>query len=80
MNTIKRMISGSVGIITTFKNLNKGIRFQFLIKRQYNASRIGGINPGILHVKNMFNTFLLILKSSEKRNVSKVYFIIQAQN
>ena len=71
---IKKIMSKSLGIITAFNKLEKGIQALKHLKMEGAKLDNGFLNPGILQVRNMLTTALLILYSSKKRRRNEGVF------
>jgi len=68
INTIKKIMSESFGIINSFIQLEQGIKLLGGFKKQKCFADGNLINPDLLQIRNMITVSLLILKSSRKRS------------
>jgi L-aspartate oxidase len=74
MVTIRKTMSESLGIITTFSALEKGIHVLRGLIMGDGQSIDGTLSPDILQVRNMLTASLLILNSSKKRRKNEGVF------
>lgn len=75
LELLKKTMSNSSGITTTFELLSNGIKTLTGLKRKYIAKKTGKIDPARLELVSMITAGLLILRDAKKRKQNKgVYY------